>query len=174
MPINKGLLQVYFGDGKGKTTAAVGLAVRASGQGLKVLFLQFFKKNLTGELISLQYLPGITCYQFGSGKFIFNEQWQEEDYQEFLLGWEMTKRALASDNYDMVILDEFLYAFTYQMLGWDDFIKEMENRSQKIEVILTGRRVTPQLIDYADLVTKMIMVKHPYQQGIPARKGIEY
>lgn len=81
MSTNRGFIQVYYGDGKGKTTAAIGSAVRAVGQGLKVLFLQFFKKNVTGELISLQYLPGITLYQFGSGKFILNKQWQEEDCQ---------------------------------------------------------------------------------------------
>jgi cob(I)alamin adenosyltransferase len=117
MSTNRGFIQVYYGDGKGKTTAALGLAVRATGQGLKVLFLQFFKKNLAGELISLQYLPGITLYQFGSGKFILNRQWQEEDYQEFLMGWEMAKRALHTEDYDLLIMDEFLYAFTYQKQG---------------------------------------------------------
>jgi len=174
MSTNRGFIQVYYGDGKGKTTAALGLAVRATGQGLKVLFLQFFKKNLTGELISLQYLPRITLYQFGSGKFILNRQWQDEDYQEFLMGWEMAKRALHTEDYDLLIMDEFLYAFTYQMLSWDDFFQELNTRKQKIEVIITGRKVIPQLLDYADLVTNMVLIKHPYQQGIPARKGIEY
>lgn len=174
MSTNRGFIQVYYGDGKGKTTAALGSAVRAVGQGLKVLFLQFFKKNVTGELISLQYLPGITLYQFGSGKFILNKQWQEEDCQEFMMGWEMAKRALHGEDYDLLIMDEFLYAFSYQMLRWDDFFKELSTRNPKVEVIITGRKIIPQLIDYADLITNMTLIKHPYQQGIPARKGIEY
>lgn len=174
MSTNRGLIQVYYGDGKGKTTAALGLAVRATGQGLKVLFLQFFKKNVTGELISLQYLPRITLYQFGSGKFIGNRQWQEEDYREFLMGWEVAKRALHGEDYDLLIMDEFLYAFTYQMLSWDDFFQELSTRNPKVEVIITGRKILPQLVDYADLITNMTLIKHPYQQGIPARKGIEY
>jgi cob(I)alamin adenosyltransferase len=174
MSTGRGYVQVYYGDGKGKTTAAIGLAVRATGQGLKVLFLQFFKKNITGELISLQYLPGITVYQFGSGKFIFNRHWQEEDHREFLMGWEMAKKTLKGENYDLLIMDEFLYAFTYQMLSWDDFFPELDTRNPKLEVVLTGRKAIPQLIEYADLITNMTLIKHPYQQGIPARKGIEY
>jgi len=174
MRANKSCVHFYYGNGKGKTTAAVGLMVRAVGQGMKVLFLQYFKKRMTGELIALQYLPGITCYQFGTGHFILEGKPSEEDYKEFSIGWEMAKKALFSSEYDLIVMDEFVYAFSFHLLAWDDFLSVMNARCEKTEVVLTGRKAIPQLIEYADLVTNMSLVKHPYQQGIPARKGIEY
>lgn len=174
MSMNRNLIQVYYGDGKGKTTAAIGLMVRAVGQGMKVLLLQFFKKNMTGELIALQYLPGVRCFQFGTGKFLINRELEEEDRREFLMGWQLAQQALSSGEYDLLILDELTYAFSCQLLTWGDFRKVMETRSEQTEVVVTGRAVLPELIEYADLVSEIVMVKHPFQKGIPARKGIEF
>jgi len=125
-------------------------------------------------VVALQYLPGVECYQFGTGNFVSDRELEPEDQRECMMGWEMSKRALASGEYDLVILDELLYALAYRLLDWNEFLQVMETRSEKTEVVLTGRKVCSQLVDYADLVSEVVMVKHPYQLGISARKGIEY
>jgi cob(I)alamin adenosyltransferase len=170
----KGLVQVYYGDGKGKTTASLGLILRAVGHNLRVLLVQFFKNTPTGEIASLQFLPGVTVYRFGSREFIRENQVTEEEKNEFLCGWHLAQKALQSQDYDLVVLDELPYAFFYNLLSWEDFQKVMEVRNREIEVVITGRRVPQALIDAADLVSEIRNIKHPYEQGIPARRGMEY
>ena len=173
MADKSGLLQVYFGEGKGKTTAALGALLRAVGQGMKVLLVQFFKRKFTGELASLQLLPGVNVYQFGSGKFITGEVFPE-DRREFFLGWQMVREALEKGEYDVVILDELPYAFYYHLLTWEEFRKALEQKDPGVEVIITGREVPEELIAIADLVSEIKLVKHPWDKGISARRGFEY
>ncbi len=172
--VNKsGLIQVYFGEGKGKTTAALGATLRAAGQGMRVLLIQFFKKRFTGELASLQLLPGVDVYQFGSGKFISGEA-SPEDQKEFLLGWHIAQEALKGGEYDLVILDELPYAFYYQLLTWEEFKEALGQKNSEVELIITGRKVPEELIAIADLVSEIKLIKHPWEKGIPARRGFEY
>lgn len=168
-----GLIQVYFGEGKGKTTAALGTLLRAVGQGMKVLLIQFFKNRFTGELASLQLLPGVDAYQFGSGEFISGEV-SPEDQREFTLGWHMAQEALKKGEYDIIILDELPYAFFYHLLTWEEMEKALKHKDSKVEVIITGRKVPEELIAIADLVSEVKLVKHPFSRGIPARRGLEY
>ncbi len=171
---NKGLVQVYYGDGKGKTTASLGLILRAVGHNLRVLLIQFFKKTFTGEIASLQFLPGVTVYRFGSKEFVQEDQVKEEEKQEFLCGWHLAQEALKSQEYDLIVLDELPHAFFYDLLSWEDFQSAMQARNPQTEIVITGRRVPQALIDFADLVSEIRNIKHPYEQGIPARKGVEY
>lgn len=168
-----GLIQVYFGEGKGKTTAALGTLLRAAGQGMKVLLIQFFKNRFTGELASLQLLPGVDVYQFGSGEFISGEA-SPEDQREFVLGWHMAQEVLKKGEYDIIILDELPYAFFYHLLTWEEMEKALKQKNPKIEVIITGRKVPEELIAIADLVSEVRLVKHPFSRGITARRGLEY
>lgn len=171
---SRGLIHLYYGDGKGKTTASLGLLLRAVGHNLRVLFIQFFKNTFSGEIASLQLLPGVTVYRFGGRDFVQEDQPQEEARREFLCGWHLAREALKSEDYDLVILDELPYAFFYRFLSWEEFVKAMAERNPQIEVVITGRKVPQTLIDFADLVSEVKNIKHPYQHGVPARKGVEY
>lgn len=170
---NQGLLEVYYGNGKGKTTAALGLSLRSAGREKQVLILQFFKKRFTGELAALQCIPGITVFQFGSGNFILRNEPGEEDRIEFLTGWEIARKALISEQYSLVVLDELTYAFQYNLLSWQDCEFVLQKRLEQIEVVITGRNAPQPLLEMADLVTEMKMIKHPAERGVPAREGIE-
>ncbi len=170
----EGMIQVYFGNGKGKTTAALGLIMRAVGHGWPVLVVQFFKKRFTGELVSVQYLPGVDIFQFGSGEFIMGGKVEEADRKEWLLGWEMVKKHLLGGKYRLIILDELAYAFTLGLLGWDECARILSERAAGTEVVITGRTVPEELVSAADLVSEVRMIKHPAQKGVCAREGIEY
>ncbi|MGQ9473616.1 MAG: cob(I)yrinic acid a,c-diamide adenosyltransferase [Candidatus Caldatribacteriaceae bacterium] len=170
----KGMIQVYYGDGKGKTTASLGLLLRAVGYNFRVLFVQFFKGAFSGEIASLQYLPGVTMYRFGSKDFLSENYLTMEQKQEFLCGWYLVKEALRGQEYDLIILDELPYAFNFHLLSWEDFQKTMEERNPCIEVVITGRKVPEELVRLADLVSEVRNVKHPFQKGASARKGVEY
>lgn len=170
----KGLIQVYYGEGKGKTTASLGLILRAVGHNWRVLLIQFFKNAFTGEIASLQCLPGVTVYRFGSREFVWEGEISEDTKQEFLCGWYLAQEALRSREYDLIVLDELPYAFCYDLLSWEEFQKTMQTRNPQIEIVITGRRIPEALIEFADLVSEIRAVKHPYHQGVPARKGVEY
>lgn len=170
----KGLIQVYYGEGKGKTTAALGLILRAVGHNWRVLLIQFFKNAFSGEIASLQCLPGVTVYRFGSREFVREEEISEDIRREFLCGWYLVQEALRSREYDLIVLDELPYAFFYDLLSWEEFQKIMETRNPQAEIVITGRRVPEALIEVADLVSEIRAVKHPYHQGVSARKGVEY
>jgi len=173
-PEGKGLVQLYIGDGKGKTTASLGLALRAVGWGWKVLYLQFFKKRFTGELASTQCLPGVEFYQFGSGEFLIGREPSELDFKEFRCGWEVAKKALLEGGWDLLVLDEFCYAFLYHFLSFSEFEQVLQNKVDFLEVVITGRKAPPELIERADLVSEVKCLKHPFQKGVPAREGIEF
>jgi cob(I)alamin adenosyltransferase len=171
---SKGYIQVYTGNGKGKTTAALGLALRAVGAGKKVFFAQFVKGKIYSEIEAVRkFVPGITIKQFGLGCFIV-EKPTEADIQAAQTGLAETAKILKSEKYDVVVLDEATIALYYQLFSIDEFLDVLKNKNPETEVVITGRYAPPELIEMADLVTEMKEVKHYYTKGIEARKGIEY
>jgi cob(I)alamin adenosyltransferase len=171
--LEKGYIQVYTGDGKGKTTAALGLALRAVGYGLKVFIAQFIKGMKYSEIKALEQFKGsVEVRQFGRGCFIRNMPVQK-DIEMASEGLSEIKKILTSAQYDVVILDEINVALHFNLLKIDDVLELMSLKTEKVELILTGRRVAPQITEIADLVTEMKEIKHYYRQGILAREGIE-
>lgn len=169
----KGYVQVYTGNGKGKTTAALGLAVRALGAGKKVFIGQFVKSKYYSELETIdKLLKNITIKQYGMGCFIF-EKPKEEDIQAAQKGLKEIIEVIKSDEYDVIILDEANIAIHYNLFGADKLIDAISKRNQRTEIVITGRYATPEIIEFADLVTEMKEIKHYYQQGVQARVGIE-
>lgn len=168
----KGCLQVYTGNGKGKTTAALGLALRAAGAGKKVFIAQFVKGMHYSELNILPQLPGITLKQYGRGCFITREP-SRADYAAAAAGFEEIRAILVSGAYDVVILDEANIALYYGLIEFDALKEVLLQRAEQVEVVITGRYAPPELNELADLVTEMKEVKHYYQTGLEARVGIE-
>ncbi len=170
-----GLIHLYMGEGKGKTTAALGLALRAWGQGLRISVIQFTKSvHRSGEFKAIQGLEGIDISQFGTGRFITDNGPTEEDCERAEEGLKAASRALAGGGYDMVILDEINIALYYRLIGLDDVIEALQNRAPEVEVVITGRNPPEELIDLADYVTEFKLIKHPFDKGVEARKGVEY
>ncbi|MDR1530846.1 MAG: cob(I)yrinic acid a,c-diamide adenosyltransferase [Clostridiales bacterium] len=170
-----GYTQVYTGDGKGKTTAALGLALRASGCGLKVYFGQFLKKGYYSEIAALgTKLPEITVEQYGLEGRKPGAPMDEGDRRAALAGLKKAKAALESGLYDVVILDELNVAAMLELVSVDDILELIERRGADTELVLTGRGAKPEICGKADLVTEMKEVKHYYQRGVGARKGIEF
>lgn len=172
--MNQGNLQVYTGDGKGKTTAAIGLAVRAVGAGLRVYIGQFMKNNTTGELDALRaFGDTITIEQYGTGDEIFAPD-ANTDAHAACAGLKTAQQVLKSGDYDLVILDE---ANVADYLGYFEpgaLVALAKARPQHVELVTTGRYASSELIEAADLVTEMREVKHYYATGTPARRGIEF
>ena len=169
----KGYLQVYTGDGKGKTTAALGLAVRAAGAGLKVFIGQFVKGTPSAETTALQKLNDqITLRRYGRSAFIINQP-TAEDISAAQAGLTEVRQIIQSGSYDLVILDEANIAVHYALFSIDELIETISNRPAHVEIVITGRNAHSRLIATADLVTEMIAVKHYFQQGVIARLGIE-
>nr|WP_320012495.1 cob(I)yrinic acid a,c-diamide adenosyltransferase [uncultured Desulfobulbus sp.] len=167
-----GYIQVYTGNGKGKTTAALGVSLRAAAAGLKVFIGQFVKGMHYSELDLLPSLPNITLKQYGRGCFIYSQPTQE-DYAAAQDGLAEMAQILHSGSYDLVVLDEINIALYFKLFPVEDLIEALKARAPKVEVILTGRYAPQEIIDMADLVTEMREVKHYYEQGVEARTGIE-
>jgi cob(I)alamin adenosyltransferase len=165
-------VHIYTGDGKGKTTAAIGLAIRAAGAGRRVLIAQFVKGMHYSELDVLAGIDNIELRQLGRGCFII-ERPQQEDIDLARAGLTQAARAMASGEYGLVILDEATIALHYQLFTLDDLWAAVVGRAPGVEVVITGRRAPSTLITLADLVTDMREVKHYYTRGIEARTGIE-
>ncbi|MDG5816020.1 cob(I)yrinic acid a,c-diamide adenosyltransferase [Chitinispirillales bacterium ANBcel5] len=169
----KGYLQVYTGNGKGKTTASIGLAIRAAGAGLPVLFAQFVKGMKYSEIGALErYSDLITIKQYGRGCFIEREA-QKEDIEVAQKGLNELREILQLGEYKIVILDEANIALYYKLFTVNQLIDIIRNRKPDCEVVVTGRYAPQDLIDEADLVTEMKEVKHYYTAGVQARKGVE-
>jgi len=167
-----GLIIVHTGNGKGKTTAALGLAMRASGAGLKVLILQFIKGGqLYGELNSLAALK-IEIRRLGLG-FITPENFSEQK-KSAQSAIDIAQKEILSGAWDLIILDEINYAVKFGLLGAAEILKLIKIRPPQLHLVFTGRDALPELIDAADLVTEMKLIKHPLQQGITAQAGIEF
>lgn len=192
---NKGYVQVYTGNGKGKTTAAIGLAIRALGAGKKVLFLQFMKAKAYSEHNLLPGIsPNLTVETIGKPFFVLKEgsmpdkelaKWKKKavvfapgnpppEYVQLVAGGiDKAKKALASGEYDLVVLDEINVALHFELATWQQVQELIEAKAEGVELVMTGRYAPPELLERADLVTEMREVKHYYMQGVQARKGIE-
>ena len=169
------MIQVYTGDGKGKTTAALGQALRALGHGMRVFMVQFMKGRTYGELIACRdNLPGMEILMSGRDCFVKKGAPEEVDLRMAREGWEAAKRAIAGGQYQMVILDEINVALDYGLLPGDEVLDFLRGHREGPEIICTGRYAPRELLELADLVSEVREIKHPYQQGAPMRQGIEY
>lgn len=173
--LEQGLVQVYTGTAKGKSTAAFGLALRAAGSGLKVTVIQFMKTPDYGEHRSfLRLRPEIEVKTFGRKGFVHRTGMRPEDYTLAEEALEYARNIMKSGGVDVLILDEINVAVYYGLLKEEAVLNLLKERPSKVEVVLTGRYAGAKIIEAADLVTDMCQVKHPYERGIQARKGIEY
>jgi cob(I)alamin adenosyltransferase len=174
----KGLIIVHTGPGKGKTTAALGIGFRAAGQGLKVLMVQFIKGSWHyGELDAAEMLgeDRFTILPMGRGFVKVGEEKPDpEDVRQVEEAWRFSSAKIQSGEYDLVILDEINYAISYKMLDAEKVVQTLKAKPEMLHVILTGRNAHPSITELADLVTEMREVKHPYQKGILAQRGIDY
>ncbi len=171
--MSKGYIQVYTGNGKGKTTAALGLALRAIGAGKKVFIGQFVKGMHYSELDAIRNnLKDIEIKQYGLDCFIVNEP-EEKDIIAAKNGLEEMKNVILSASYDVVIMDELNIALYYKLFEINEVLDILKNKPSHVEIVITGRYAPEPIIEIADLVTEMKEVKHYYQQGVEARKGIE-
>ena len=172
-----GLIHIYCGDGKGKTTAATGLAVRAAGAGYRVLIARFLKNDRSAELASLARIPGIDILpaekEFG---FIFSKDNPVlEEARDYFSGYfELAVRKAAEEHYDMLILDEINAAVTYGIVEKDLLISFLTGKPAELEVILTGRNPAAEVAELADYISEIRCLKHPYSKGVRAREGIEF
>jgi cob(I)alamin adenosyltransferase len=175
MPLSKGTVQVYTGNGKGKTTAALGQALRACGHGLKVLMIQFMKgsKNY-GEVMIVDAVPGFTLIQSGLPTFVEKGAPSEEDLRLARAGMKIARKAVREQSCDMLILDEANVAVDYGLLKVEDVLDLIKNKPLAMELIITGRYAPDEILEAADLVTEMKELKHHYVDGLEMREGIEY
>lgn len=171
-----GLIHIYCGDGKGKTTAAVGLAVRCAGRGNKVLLVQFLKSRDSGELYSLAKLPDIEVMR-GKESKKFTFQMNEEEKHALLIEhnkmFEQVLEKIKNGGYSLLILDEVIGALNAKVFEMPKLIEFLRHKPENLEVVLTGRNPAPKLVEIADYVSEMRKVKHPMDKGIMAREGIE-
>ena len=171
--MKKGYTQIYTGNGKGKTTAAFGLALRASGHGKKIFIGQFVKGMKYGELESIKkFSDTITLKQFGRDCFIENDP-EPEDIKVAREGWDLVNTILKENSVDILILDEIAIAIYYKLISADEVAEFIKRKPAEMELILTGRYMPEELFELADLVTEMKEIKHYYKKGVQAREGIE-
>lgn len=175
MKLENGFVQVYTGNGKGKTTAAIGQAVRAAGFGLKTFIAQFMKEFPYNELKSLNLLnEWITIEQFAGDDFVYKKELPpESEIKKAVDGLNLAKEKMLSGEYDLIILDEALVSIYFKLLTTEQIIEFIYDKPLKVELILTGRYCPAEIIEKADLVTEMTELKHYYQQGVLSRRGIE-
>lgn len=177
--LEHGYIQIYTGNGKGKTTASLGLALRALGHGWKVLVVQFTKGDqgmgYYGEIASAsKFLPNLEVKQFGMDRVVYSHNIDMKDFKEAKKGWQEAKEAIESGKYQLVILDELNICTDLGMIKVSDVKETLQNKPENLEIVLTGRRAHPELIAMAHLVTEMKPVKHYFETGVMARQGIEY
>ncbi len=169
----KGYIHLYTGNGKGKTTAAFGLALRAAGAGKRVFIAQFVKGMHYAEIDAIKRLPEIELKQYGLDCFIVNEPTQH-DIEAARKGLNEISLIIAENKTDLLILDEICIALHYHLFDIEEVVALLKNKPQEMEIVMTGRYAPPQLYEMADLVTEMTEIKHYYNQGVEARKGIEF
>ena len=171
----KGLVQVFTGNGKGKTTAALGTILRAAGHGLKVFIVFFMKgKYEYGEFSTLTRLPNVNLVSFGFRQLTDPANIRPAEKEQARLALAAAREAVLSGKYDLVVMDEVNVALGFNLIELDEVIRLIKEKPPNVELILTGRYADPRLIELADLVTEMVKVKHPFDKGIKARKGIEF
>ena len=175
-----GYIQVYTGNGKGKTTASLGLAMRALGRCWKVLIIMFTKcGDDYGELNSFMNLSpsikdNLKIVQAGLDRIVYKNNETEDDVREIKKGWELAKKAIKNDEYQLIILDEANIAIDMGILDVDEVVDVLKNKPEEMEIVLTGRNAHPKIVEIAHLVSEIKPVKHYWDTGIAARKGIEY
>ncbi|MGN0629426.1 MAG: cob(I)yrinic acid a,c-diamide adenosyltransferase [Oscillospiraceae bacterium] len=173
----KGLIHIYTGNGKGKTTASIGLAVRAAGCGRKVVFVQFFKGRDCGELHSFEKLPNITVLRQSSSHGFFKNM---SDDEKEIVRKEHNKLLYTALDFvkngecELLVLDEVISAYTHEMLDRAAVDALLLSKPEELELVLTGRNAPESFVESADYVTEMKKIKHPFDKGIPARKGVEF
>ena len=172
--MEKGYIHVYTGPGKGKTTAALGLGLRAAGAGFKVHMIQFMKGRRYSELDAIENIPNFTVAQHGRDEFVNKDNPEQIDVDLAQDGFKAAKNAVKNSKYDMVILDEINVAIDFNLIDLNDVIKLVNDKPEKLELVLTGRYAHPDITKIADVVTEMLEIKHPYQQGVMARKGVDF
>lgn len=175
-----GYIQVYTGNGKGKTTASLGLAMRALGRSWKVLIIMFTKGGSNyGELISFRNLSpeiaqNLTIVQAGLDRIVYSTNKNDKDLEQIQKGWELAKNSIINDEYNLIILDEINIAIDLELIDLKEVIEVLKNKPEKMEIVLTGRNAKPELIEISHLVSEINPIKHYWDLGITARKGIEY
>ncbi|MCK4312059.1 MAG: cob(I)yrinic acid a,c-diamide adenosyltransferase [Candidatus Cloacimonetes bacterium] len=168
------MIHIYTGNGKGKTTAALGLIIRTLGNGKQVCLIQFMKKNFVyGEIKFLENKPGIDIFQFGTDQLVDPNNPDEIDFEEAKLGAEKAEEVLKSNKYDLIVIDEINVAVKWKLLPLEKQLELLDIKTDA-EVIMTGRYAHVKVIEKADLVTEMLEIKHYFNEGIQARKGIEF
>ena len=178
-PLEKGYVQVYTGNGKGKSTAALGLAFRAMGRGLRTYIGQFMKGQYYGELEAVKMVyPYITIEQYGKDAFVHiqdpaHKRTHKEDKRMAQEGLVKAKQAMSSGKYDIIVFDEITVAYHFRLVSLSDILDVVASKPERIEVVFTGRYAPPELIAVADLVSDIQEIKHYHQQGFIARDGIE-
>ncbi|MFH1383102.1 MAG: cob(I)yrinic acid a,c-diamide adenosyltransferase [Chloroflexota bacterium] len=171
----RGLVQVFTGEGKGKTSAGLGAVVRAVGQGLQACVVVFMKGDYPyGEWKTLAQLANVKVVRFGFKTFTDPTKIKPEEIEQARQALAFAREAILSGDYDLVVLDEVNVAAAWKLLELDEVVKLIEDKPEKVEVILTGRYADPKLIKLADLVTECLKIKHPYDSGMMARRGFEY
>jgi len=172
---HKGLIQVFTGEGKGKTSAALGSVIRALGNGLRVFIVAFMKAgHASGEWEVLSGLPNLSVARFGAGPLVNPANIRPQDREEAMKALAEARQAMLSGNYDLIVLDEVNVAVAWGLIKLDDVIRLIEDKPLELELILTGRGADKEIVKIADLVTEMLNIKHPYDEGIVARKGFDY
>ncbi len=173
--IEKGLLIIHTGKGKGKSTAAMGLAIRAIGNGMKVGIVQFVKGVWeTGERVVLDKFPNLCVIKAMGEGFSWETQDRQRDIQAAENAWQMAKDMMDDESFGLIILDELNIPLRYDNLDIDDVVKTLQDKREMLHVVVTGRNAKEPLLEAADLVTEMTMVKHPFRAGVKAQKGIEF
>ena len=171
----RGLIQVFTGNGKGKTTAALGTILRAAGHGLRVFIVFFMKGDYDyGEYKTLSGLPNVDVSRFGFRSFTDPANVKPEEIEQAKLALAAAREAVLSNKYDLVVLDEVNVALSFHLIELDEVVQLVRDKPPHVELILTGRNADTRLIEMADLVTEMANIKHPFDKGTKARKGIEY
>ncbi len=175
MPDRRGTVQVYTGDGKGKTTAALGQALRAVGHDLSVYVVQFMKGSPNyGELASAARLPNFTIEQSGRDEFVDKKNPAQIDIDLARKGLARAREVLTGGSYDLVILDELNVALDFGLVSLEDVLDLIRSRPPHVELIITGRAAHPEVVKIADLVSEVLNIKHHYDAGVQAREGVEY
>ena len=174
-PNSRGLVLVHTGNGKGKTTAAFGQALRAVGQGLRVCVIQFMKGRKYGEFLAAErYLPNLTIHLSGLDSFVMRDKPAPVDIELARKGLDIAREAISSGNYDMVILDEINVAVDFKLIPLEEVINLIRNKPAALDLVLTGRYAAPEIMELADTVSEVREIKHHYSAGIKDRAGIEY
>ncbi len=170
MALERGMVHVYTGNGKGKTSAALGLCLRAVGRGLRCCFIQFIKGVPTGEMEAAKYLPNFEFYQTGRPGYDFRVT--PEDYERAQEGFKLA--CMKAEEFDVLVLDEINVAVHLGLLEVSQVVSFVKGKPTELELILTGRYAKPEVIELADYVTYFQLLKHPYYRGFKARKGVDY